>query len=562
MVSRASCRRAAGGGIYLGCQRRLPDYENKAVWQYGIRTAKTSVTNKTPVITADKDTSDQEWLEASPSATQERLGPRGCLDQHCSETNWSLGYLMSEEPTSLNHKILCVDDEPEMLDGYRRMLRSEFSIVTAASGEDALKLLRNQSPFAIVISDMQMAGMDGVQFLKRVRQVAPNTIRLMLTGHADLEGAVKAVNEGCVFRFLMKPCEKPVLMDAITMALAQYHERREERVRIELPVHLYRSAPGVKLQSAHTVEISNSGARLAGIEEPLETGEVLKIECGNRKSPFRVVWTGTIGTATEGQAGLECLTPSAGIWALNLGQLKDDEQLARARVVQSRLLPQEKPPLQTLDYAGNCTQARTVGGDYYDFLDMGPGEVGFVLADVAGKGIAAALLMANLQGILHSQYSTCSKDLPQLLASVNRHFYKHTSKDRYATFFLGRYSDATRTLHYVNCGHNPPVLVRRGGAVERLNASATVLGLFWDWECSVAEAQLEPGDVLSIYTDGITETTGHGGEEFGETRLLEALQRNRDLEVACILQKMENAAEQFRLGEQEDDLTLVIARAR
>ncbi len=148
----------------------------------------------------------------------------------------------------------------------------------------------------------------------------------------------------------------------------------------------------------------------------------------------------------------------------------------------------------TLDYAGNCTQARAIGGDYYDFLDMGPGEVGFVLADVAGKGIAAALLMANLEGSLHSQYSsqqrTGSKDIPQLLTSVNRHFYQHTAKDRYATLFFGRYSDATRTLHYVNCGHNPPMLLRKAGAVERLDATATVLGLFSDWQCSVAEVRL------------------------------------------------------------------------
>jgi len=332
-------------------------------------------------------------------------------------------------------------------------------------------------------------------------------------------------------------------------------------VRIELPVHLCRSAPGLKLQSAHTVDISNSGARLAGIEEPLEVGEVLKLECGNRKAPFRVVWIGAHGTATEHQAGLECLTPSADIWALDLGQLKDGEQLARARAVQSKLLPQEKPPLQTLDYAGNCTQARTVGGDYYDFLDTGPGEVGFVLADVAGKGIAASLLMANLQGILHSQYSVCSKDLSQILVSVNRHFYKHTFERPLCHIFLGRYSDATRTLHYVNCGHNPPVLLRKGGAVERLNATAMVLGLFLDWECSVAKVQLEVGDLLSIYTDGITETTGHNGEEFGEVRFLDALRRNRDLGASRILRNVEMVAEQFRLGEQEDDLTLVVARS-
>jgi FixJ family two-component response regulator len=462
----------------------------------------------------------------------------------------------------VNQKILFVDDEPAVLDGYRRMLRSDFDIATAVSGEDGLAALRNQGPFAIVISDMQMPGMDGVQFLKRVRQLSPSTIRFVLTGHTDLNGAVQAVNEGCIFRFLLKPCQESVLRDAIGMGLAHFHERKEERVRIELPVRLCRSAPDRKLQLAHTVNICNSGACLAGLDEPLEPGEVLTIEFGNRNAPFRVVWTGAQGTATEGQAGLECLAPDVGIWKLDLCQLQDGEPLIRARVVQSGLLPQVKPPLATLDYAGKCIQARTVGGDYYDFLDMGPGEVGFVLADVSGKGIAAALLMANLQGSLHSEYGTSLKDIPQLLAAVNRHFYKHTSKDRYAAFFFGQYSDAARRLRYVNCGQCPPLLLRKAGPVERLNPTATVLGLFRDWECSVAEVQLEAGDVLCIYTDGITETAGQSGEEFGETRLLETLRKSRDLEAAGILRSLENAAEQFRFGEQEDDLTLVIARAR
>ena len=461
----------------------------------------------------------------------------------------------------MNQKILLVDDEPAALNRYRQMLESEFDIATAASAAEGLVSLRNHGPFAVIISSLQMAGMDGVQFLKRVRQAAPSAIRFLLTAHLDLNSAANAVNEAGVFRLLIKPCEKSVLTEAITTALVSYHERGEERVRIELPVHLRRAARGLRVQSAHTVDISKSGARLAGLEESLEPGEVVELECGDREAAFRVVWTGAAGTANAGQVGLECLAADADLWTVNLCQLEDGKPLMRAQAVQREFLPREKPPLKTLDYAGNCVQARTVGGDYYDFLDMGPGEVGFVLADVAGKGVAAALLMASLQGSLYSQYSSGSKDIPQLLASVNRHFYKHTANDRYATLFFGRYDDATRTLHYVNCGHNPPVLLRKGGAVDRLAATATVLGLFSDWDCSVAEAQLEAGDVLSLYTDGITETTGYRGEEFGEARLLDTLRKNRDLEASYILGEMQNAAEQFRLGEQEDDLTLVIARA-
>jgi serine phosphatase RsbU (regulator of sigma subunit) len=215
--------------------------------------------------------------------------------------------------------------------------------------------------------------------------------------------------------------------------------------------------------------------------------------------------------------------------------------------------------LQTLEYRGHCIQSSTVGGDYYDFLDMGQGKVGFVLVDVAGKGIAAALLMANLQASLRSHASIGSKDLAQVLTSVNRHFYKHTEAHSYATLFFGCYDDATQTLRYVNCGHNPALLLRKRG-VERLTATATVIGLFRDWECSVVEVHLDSGDILCIYTDGITEATDKDEKEFGETRLLDVLQQSRNLDAASIVQKVEQAVEQFRSGEQQDDLTMVIAR--
>lgn len=455
-----------------------------------------------------------------------------------------------------------MDDEPAALGLYRQMLQGEFDISTAVGGEDGIAMLRNLGPFAIVISDMQMPGMDGAQFLKRVRQLAPKTIRLLLTGHVDLNGAVTAVNEGGVFRFIMKPCEQSVLAEAITTGLACYHQRKEERVQIELPVYLSRSDLGLKHQLAHTLDISGSGVRLAGLEGPFELGEILNIECGDRRAPFRVVWTGAQGTVSEGQAGFECMAEDADFWKIDLTQAQDGEALMHARAVQRGLMPQEKPPLKSLDYAGHCIQARMVGGDYYDFLDLGPGEIGFVLADVSGKGIAAALLMASLQGSLHSQHRAGSNDLPQLLASLNLHLFKHSANQRYVTLFFGHYSDSTRTLHYVNCGHNPPALLRQGQLFERLKATATVLGLFSEWECSVATVQLEAGDVLCMYTDGITETLGHSAEEFGEARLLETLRKNRDLEAADILRNVLDAMEQFRLGKQADDLTLVIGRVR
>ena len=442
------------------------------------------------------------------------------------------------------------------------MLGRDFDISVALDGRDALSMLREDGPFAVVVADLKMAGMDGVQFLKHVRHLTPNTMRLMLTGHPDLDGAVNAINEGAIFRFLTKPCEKEVLVNAISSALAQYCERKEERIRISLPVHLLRAAAHDKRLSACTVDISKSGVRLAGLQESLAVGELVEIECANRGAPFRVIWVADSGTPIQGQAGLTCLTPNQNIWALDFGEFADTEQMSRARLVQSRLLPQQKPPLKTLDYTGNCMQARIVGGDYYDFFETSPGEVSFVLADIVGKGIAAALLMANLHGILHAQSDWDTQNLPQLLASVNRQFFRHTADDRYATLFFGRYCDATRRLHYVNCGHNPPILLRKTGTFERLEATATVLGLFPEWQCSVAETALQPGDILTIFTDGITETTDRDGSEFGEAGILEVLQKEQGLDADAVLQKIEKTAERFRFGEQKDDLTLVVACAR
>ena len=233
-----------------------------------------------------------------------------------------------------------------------------------------------------------------------------------------------------------------------------------------------------------------------------------------------------------------------------------------ARQVQARLFPQVMPRLETLEYAGACVQAREVGGDYYDFLDMGPGRLGIVLADISGKGISGALLMANLQANLRSQYAVALEDLPRLLRSVNRLFFENTPEDRYATLFFAVYDDASRLLRYANCGHNAPLLVRGDAQIERLDSTATVLGLFREWECGVGEAALLPGDTLVIYTDGITEAPDSAGEEFGEIRLVELIQSQRHLSVATLLASIHTAVQRFSGSSQADDLTLVIARAR
>jgi sigma-B regulation protein RsbU (phosphoserine phosphatase) len=241
------------------------------------------------------------------------------------------------------------------------------------------------------------------------------------------------------------------------------------------------------------------------------------------------------------------------------GERRVEQEMQIARQVQSRLLPQQAPTLNTLDCRGKCIQTRAVGGDYYDFLDFGSGRLGLVLADISGKGMSAALLMANLQANLRGQYALALEDVPRLLRSVNQLFYRNTETSHYATMFFAIYDDRTRRLRYVNCGHNPPILMRANGDVDRLAATATVLGLFEEWDCSVAECQLASGDVLVIYTDGISEAGPNEEEEFGESRLMATTRKHQQQSAGEILDDIISDVQQVSRGRQADDMTLIVA---
>ncbi|MBV9267137.1 MAG: SpoIIE family protein phosphatase [Acidobacteriaceae bacterium] len=235
-------------------------------------------------------------------------------------------------------------------------------------------------------------------------------------------------------------------------------------------------------------------------------------------------------------------------------------ELDVARQVQSRLFPQQCPQCAGLVYAGTCAQARHVGGDYYDFLALGEERIGLVVGDVAGKGIAASLLMANLQAHLRSQCAV-SRDQPEgLLRSVNQLFFENTSPSAYATLFFGEYDGNLRRLRYVNCGHLSGLLLHVDQSIERLAPTATVLGLFQQWDCSTGECELLPGDVLALYTDGITESFNDAGEDFGEDRLLTCLKQYAEHCPAEMIPSILADVRSFSAQEQHDDITLLIAK--
>lgn len=236
------------------------------------------------------------------------------------------------------------------------------------------------------------------------------------------------------------------------------------------------------------------------------------------------------------------------------------QELEIARQVQTRLFPQRMPQAKGLTYAGACFQAKQVGGDYYDFLDLGRGRLGLVIGDIAGKGMAGALLMANLQANFRSQSAIATDEPERFLRSVNQMFYENTADGDYATFFYAEYDEATRKLRYANCGHLPALLLRGDGELVRLGATATVLGLFVDWECEIGEEQLRTGDALLLYTDGVTEAFNAAREEFGEKRLVESLRRNAGLEPQACVRAIVEDVRRYSPEEQQDDITLIFAK--
>jgi sigma-B regulation protein RsbU (phosphoserine phosphatase) len=246
-------------------------------------------------------------------------------------------------------------------------------------------------------------------------------------------------------------------------------------------------------------------------------------------------------------------------------------ELDIAREVQRQLFPRTLPRVPGLELFGFCNPARSVSGDYYDFIQIDSNRVGLVLGDISGKGISAALLMAAIQSSLRAQFydgmSRQGLDLAvplstaEVVKRLNHQLYESTSTEKYATFFYAVYDAATRTLTYTNAGHLPPVLYRRD-RTERLCAGGTVVGLFSPVEYAQATVRLEPGDTLLAFTDGLTEPENIFGEEFGEERLLAATARGLSNPLDKLAGEIYAAVMEWTGSpELQDDMTLIVARA-
>ena len=249
-------------------------------------------------------------------------------------------------------------------------------------------------------------------------------------------------------------------------------------------------------------------------------------------------------------------------------------ELEIAREVQNQLFPRAAPDLKSLRLTGICNPARTVSGDYYDFMPVLDTSLAFAIGDVAGKGISAALLMAAIQSATRTQLATGvpaaaaagngggypAFSTARLVSMLNKQLYANTSPEKFATFYFALYDDLSSTLTYTNAGHLPPILVRNG-CPEELEVTGTVVGAFPFSEYEEKRIQLVPGDVLVAYTDGVTEPENEYGEMFGEARLKDLLVRHAASDGGEIIARvMEAVTEWSGGGELQDDMTMLVAR--
>jgi phosphoserine phosphatase RsbU/P len=241
------------------------------------------------------------------------------------------------------------------------------------------------------------------------------------------------------------------------------------------------------------------------------------------------------------------------------GLRKERHDLAIAREVQQRMLPDQDVKWENIEATGACMAVNEVGGDYYDFLKLSPNRFGLCIADISGKGFAAALMMANLQAALRILANEISEPAA-LMTQLNKSFYENSVPEMYATLFYGVYDRLSRHFTFCNAGHNPPLFFH-GESVTKLDQGGTVVGMFASANYEQALISLEPGDIVVAYSDGLVELTNEAGQEFGEESLALALQNHLNLSALQLKNLLLKTVERLSRSEKpQDDLTIAILK--
>jgi len=387
-----------------------------------------------------------------------------------------------------------------------------------------------------------------------------------LTGRSEEEAIRALITTTVMGHFVVSRCAL-YLLQPDGLALAYERGLRRGLEDAPMPPEAARAAlrdlrgpTAVGELSAGPLRRRLEEARLA-LAVPLMAGDEAKgiLAIGERSSrtPFSADDREFAETlARQAATALE----SARLHRLSMEKQRQDHELQLAREIQRSLLPARDPEVPGFEVAAESRSCYEVGGDSYDWIQLGDGRLALVIADVSGKGTPASLLMASVQASIHALAGTA--DPADVIARVNRFLYARTQTNRYVTLFYGELDTASRRLAYVNAGHIPPYCVTSDGTVRRLSGGGLALGLVDRAAYEVGQVRLEPGDVVAMVTDGVTEANSPDGREFGDEQVCEALRTLRGDGASSILEGLVAAVNTWTgAASPSDDLTALVLKA-
>lgn len=394
---------------------------------------------------------------------------------------------ITNETGTIERRILIADDQADVLEALRLLLKGHGYLTEAVTSPAALLDALARREFDLVLMDLNYArdttsGREGLDLLAQLKTIESAPPIVVMTGWATVGLAVEAMQRG-VGDFVEKPWVNARLLEILKTQIELGEERREARRR--------------------------------AIEESRAQSEI----------------------------------------AVHLHQ--QEREIEEARAIQEGFLPKEISQLADYEIAAAWQPARVVGGDYFDVLPFGGGSVGVCIADVAGKGMPAAMLMSNLQAGVRGLASP-SLSPEALCERLNALICRNIAADRFITLFYAQLDGPTRRLRYVNAGHNAPILLHRDGSHDRLNEGGGVLGVFQMQKFASGTVELAAGDRVLLFTDGVTEARNPEGEEFGEARLVRLLGEKADVDAQDLQKAILAEVGDYCRGAWDDDATLIV----
>jgi serine phosphatase RsbU (regulator of sigma subunit)/pSer/pThr/pTyr-binding forkhead associated (FHA) protein len=444
----------------------------------------------------------------------------------------------------------------EAIEGARTQTSGRFNVATVVSQKKAAATAAataDQGDLLALISKVGVTLLASATLDETLRQVA----RLVFD-------AVPA--ERCLI-MLREEETKELRVRAAEMRDQQgkvdVSEVRVSRTIVEEVVRQGRSV--LTSDAQHDPRFMSSTVTFQGIRS------VLAVPLGVGESVFGMIYADSpLATSRFTEDHLKVLTTLGSVAAIrventrlleeHMEQQHHERELQLAREIQQRFQPTAPPVVSGYELQGISFPSYQIGGDYYDFINCADGRLVVALGDVSGKGTSAALLMSSLHAAVHAQVASC-RPITDTIGAVNRYLADNTPANRFVTLFYAELDPLTGSLAFINAGHNPPFIAHAGGTMEQLAAGGLPLGIVPDFDYREGRTQLQPGDVLVSYSDGVTETQNPKGEEFGTTRLQEVISQNLERSAAAIRDKIEAALSAFAQGTPAvDDITLLIVK--